>query len=160
MELLRLVLLSTALVGVSSSPVASPQQARDAHNERREALNLDSNPAPMDTVILNPLPTRGCTTTVSEIYSFPCSSWSSTTTIYPSTVVATRQVDCHGCDVLSVYKEYYHCPNLVITATESARTPSTIWTTVCQPSPTLNRRDEGAAATQAAPIVAAMATPA
>ena len=144
MGLLRLLVFSTALVGVSCSPIAVPE----GQNERREPLNLDagSGSSPMDTVVIGPLPSRGCTTTLSETYGYPC-VWSGTETIYPSTVIGTKQVNCNGCDVLSVDKEYYFCPNQVITATEWAKTPSTFWTTVCKPSATAAKRQERVMAT-------------
>lgn len=108
----------------------------------REALNLDSGPglSPMDTVILQPLPSRGCTTTLSETYGYPC-TWDGTETIYPSTTIMFRQVDCNGCNVLDVRKSIYFCPNQIITATAKVGVPSIFWSTTCQPS-ALNHRDE------------------
>jgi len=149
MELLRLFLLSAVYARVSCSPVGGQEARRDENghaanaNQRREPLNLWPGKSPADTVVLQPLPTRGCTTTLSETYGYPC-TWDGTETIYPATTIAYRQVNCNGCDVLHVHKDMYFCPNQRIDTTVKVATPSTYWSTICRPSGTLGRRVEGA----------------
>ncbi|KAK4112833.1 hypothetical protein N656DRAFT_678212, partial [Canariomyces notabilis] len=99
----------------------------------REALNIGPPFPQDDTVIIQPLPSKGCTTTLTETLGYPC-DWDGTLTVYPSTVLQTRQVNCNGCDNLLVQKDYYFCPNQRINATARVGTPSTYWNTVCRPS--------------------------
>ncbi|KAK4155395.1 hypothetical protein C8A00DRAFT_13569 [Chaetomidium leptoderma] len=145
MELLTFLLLCTVLAPVSSSPIVPPGDAE--RNEplmkpalgRREALNLGSPPdlSPLDTAVLQPL--KGCTTTLSETYGYPC-SWDGTTTVYPSTTVLFQQINCNGCETVYVDKELYYCPNQSINGTQKMAVPTTSWSTICRPSSAVARR--------------------
>ncbi|KAG7288307.1 hypothetical protein NEMBOFW57_007838 [Staphylotrichum longicolle] len=151
MDLLTLLLLSTVLAPVSSTPIipsevqghrpdgsptsyGTPSPPTEAPMKpilvRREALNIASpdNLSPVDTVIFNPLPSKGCTTTISETYSYRC-SWDGTTTMYPSTTVLFQQINCNGCDNLLVQQDIYLCPNQRINGTLRMGVPSTSWST-------------------------------
>ena len=149
MELLRLLLLSAVCARISGSPIGGQEARRDEAgragnaNRRREPLNFWPGQSPADTVVFQPLPTRGCTTTLSETYGYPC-TWDGTETVYPTTTIAYRQVNCNGCDVLHVHKDMYFCPNQRIDTTVRVATPSTYWSTICRPSGSLGRRAEGA----------------
>jgi hypothetical protein len=115
---------------------------------RREALNLGS---PMDTVILEPIPGKGCTTTLSETYGYPC-SWDGTTSIYASTTIMFQPINCNGCDSVRVEKDYHFCPNQRINGTKWIEVPYTSWSTICRPSAALAQRTaEVAPATTTAP---------
>jgi hypothetical protein len=149
MDLRTLFFLSAVVASGSGSPV-QPDAVRGPPPSRpvvapREALNIGPhlNLGPADTLILNPvLPTPGCTTTISRPYSYPC-SWDGTTTIYPSTTVAYRPVDCGGCSNVRIIAELQHCPNMQINGTARVNTPYTVWSTVCLPTLSVkNRRDE------------------
>ncbi|KXX75070.1 hypothetical protein MMYC01_208777 [Madurella mycetomatis] len=117
--------------------------------ERREALNLADTVnfnapshgfSPHETIIIYPLPTRpGCTTTLYETYGYPC-HWDGTETVYPSTTIQTRQVNCNGCENLLVQKDYYFCPNQRINATARVPTPSTYYSTICRPTGALGQQ--------------------
>lgn len=162
MDLLTLLLLSTVLAPVSSTPIVPPEvQGHRPDGSptsygtpsppteapmkpilvRREALNIASpdNLSPVDTVIFNPLPSKGCTTTISETYSYRC-SWDGTTTMYPSTTVLFQQINCNGCDNLLVQQDIYLCPNQRINGTLRMGVPSTSWSTVCRPSTAVAKR--------------------
>jgi hypothetical protein len=125
---------------------------------RREALNLGSpNLSPLDTAIL--APSKGCTTTTSETYGYPC-EWDGTTTMYPSTTVLFQQINCNGCENVYVHKDYYYCPNQSINGTLKAAIPSTSWSTICSPSAALARRIEtdAPATTTGSDLAAALPT--
>ncbi|GAB1318490.1 hypothetical protein MFIFM68171_08700 [Madurella fahalii] len=140
---------ATARSGVQPAPVsletpltAVPGGPMKPILERREALNLDASsqgyPA-HETIIIYPLPTRpGCTTTLYETYGYPC-HWDGTQTLYPSTTIQTRQVNCNGCENLLVQKDFYFCPNQRINATARVPTPSTYYSTICRPSGALGQ---------------------
>lgn len=163
------LLLSTVLACASSSPIApsgtsearagsrtglaqapaspTPPSSTDGDAravkpilDRREPLNLGQPPAlsPVDTVIIHPLPTQGCTTTVSETYGYPC-DWDGTETLYPSTTIAFRPVNCNGCAHIHVHKDWYFCPNQRINGTARVGYPSTYWSTICSPPSTAVR---------------------
>ncbi|KAL2163928.1 hypothetical protein VTH06DRAFT_3140 [Thermothelomyces fergusii] len=106
---------------------------------RREALNIGPEPSSSSSslvatsTLLLPSPSTGCTTTLSITRSSPC-KWDGTSTVYTSTAVLYEQINCNGCDRVSVYEEWFFCPNQPITATVSAESPATSWSTVCQPS--------------------------
>ncbi|KAL1836847.1 hypothetical protein VTJ49DRAFT_4597 [Mycothermus thermophilus] len=139
MDLRTLLFLAAAVATGSCSPV-QPGAARGAPPVHavapREALNLGGL-APQDTVIINPLPpTPGCTTTIRQTYSYPC-SWDGTTTIYPSTTVQYQPVNCNGCQNVHIIQDLYHCPNMRINGTRFANTPSTYLSTICRPSLTV-----------------------
>ncbi|KAL2188093.1 hypothetical protein L209DRAFT_762890 [Thermothelomyces heterothallicus CBS 203.75] len=135
MKLLALLFLATvAQLGAGRDDLTEPAVGR------REALNIGHDASPIDTAVLLPQsPNNGCTTTVSTTYSYPC-SWDGTTTVYTSTTVLYKQINCNGCDSVSVYEEWYYCPNQPVTATLNAGFPTTSWSTICQPSPALPDR--------------------
>ncbi|KAK4034785.1 hypothetical protein C8A01DRAFT_18480 [Parachaetomium inaequale] len=180
MDLLTLLLLSTALVPVTSSPIVPSEAERSepfhlaistaapgsiSHDTsslptpapvaqlsggngvpmkpilgRREALNLDPpNLSPLDMAIVAPY--KGCTTTTSETYGYPC-EWDGTTTLYPSTTVLFKQINCNGCENVYVHRDIYYCPNQRINGTLKAGVPSTSWSTICSQSAALARRAE------------------
>ncbi|KAL2127058.1 hypothetical protein VTI74DRAFT_11386 [Chaetomium olivicolor] len=125
----------------ASAPIEvtnSPSKPMKPMIGRREALNI-GGVSPVGTAILQPLPSKGCTTTLSETYG--C-SWDGTTTIYPSTTTMLQQINCNGCDNVLVQKDFYLCPNQKITATQHAERASTSWSTACRPSAGLARRVE------------------
>ncbi|KAL2156703.1 hypothetical protein VTH82DRAFT_1448 [Thermothelomyces myriococcoides] len=101
---------------------------------RREALNIGPEPLPTNTVVPPQEPSKGCTTTLSTTYGYPC-SWDGTSTVYSSTTVVYKQVNCNGCDSVKVYEEWYFCPNQPVTATLEAAFPTTSWSAICMPSP-------------------------
>lgn len=153
MDLLTLMLLSTALVPVSSSPISLGPPAFPTQRAPAAGADLPAG----DTIVLNPLPsvsaglsalpTPGCTTTLTEMsFNNPC-FWDGTTTTYPYTTVSYLTIDCNGCDNVFVEKGLYFCPNQRINGTLQAATPSTSWSPVCKPSATL----AGQTAEQAAP---------
>lgn len=155
MELFALLLLSTVLAPASCSPLVPPGAPRHAAREavgsesslgRREALNLGSpDLAPVDTVILHPISGKGCTTTLSETYGYPC-SWDGTTSMYASTTIMFQQINCNGCESVRVEKDYYFCPNQRIEGTKWIEVPYTSWSTICRPSAGLVQRTAEAAA--------------
>lgn len=152
MDLLRLLLLSTVVGRAYASPIAPAGEGPEAADRipgRREAQG---------SVIIYPLPSGpGCTTTLYQTYSYPC-SWAGTLTLYPSTTVQTRQVDCNGCSNILVQADYFHCPNQRIDATELAATPSTYYSTVCRPSPAPRSQQQQAARRAAPATTSAEAT--
>ncbi|KAK4183411.1 hypothetical protein QBC35DRAFT_113081 [Podospora australis] len=128
---------------IETSLALNPHAQRDAPAATALALNA----VPTDAIGLAPLPIepqKGCTTTISESYKYLC-SWAGTQTVYPATTILYKQVNCNGCDSVYVYKDFYTCPNQVINKTERAATPSTFWSTICRPTPALDRRAEGGA---------------
>lgn len=91
------------------------------------------------------VPAPGCTSTLSEgKLANPC-YWDYTKTIYPFTTTLYKSVDCHGCSHLHVVKEWYYCPNMRVEGTKEVATPSTIWSTVCESSIALVKRDQAVA---------------
>jgi len=127
-------------------PIAIPIHAR-----------LDILPAP--TPIADPALESGagqaCTTTLSEKVVSPC-FWDGTRTIYPYSTTRYTSVDCHGCGQINVVKDWYHCPNMRINATQVVSTPSTYWTTVCEASTVLaavKQRDTAATPTADGPLI-------
>ncbi|KAK4238750.1 hypothetical protein C8A03DRAFT_33210 [Achaetomium macrosporum] len=130
--------ITTPITAPTAGPGFPLTSAPSAVIGRREALNLDT---PAGTVIFQPLPAKGCTTTVTETYGFPC-EWNGTTTVYPTTTIQFRQVNCNGCDSIYVSKSYYYCPNQKINATRTMDIPSTYWSTICRPSTALGLRDQ------------------
>ncbi|KAK0621781.1 hypothetical protein B0T17DRAFT_494181 [Bombardia bombarda] len=84
-------------------------------------------------VLIAPPPGKGCTSTLSESFSYPC-SWDGTSTIYPSTTILYKQVNCHGCDSVKVQADYWFCPNQQVSYTAKALSASTYWSTLCAPS--------------------------
>ncbi|AEO67293.1 uncharacterized protein THITE_2116193 [Thermothielavioides terrestris NRRL 8126] len=158
MDLLALLLLSTALAPVHGSPAPNPTPIAVRHGrplDRREPLDIGdpASVAPTGTITLTP-PAPGCTTTLTEKNSFPC-TWDGTTTVYPTTTVLYQEVNCHGCPYLDLSQSFYNCPNQHITATLSVGVASTSWSTVCRPSG--QRSDTNAAA--ATPTVPAGGAP-
>lgn len=127
----------------TSAPSPAAQVAMKPILGRREALNVWPGPdlSPVDTVIFEPIASKGCTTTLSETYGYPC-SWDGTTTMYASTTILFQQVNCNGCENVYVYKDMYFCPNQRINATQWRDIPSTSWSTICQPSAAAVRRAE------------------
>ncbi|KAK3306371.1 uncharacterized protein B0T15DRAFT_491922 [Chaetomium strumarium] len=157
--LIRLLVLSLALapVPISCSPAELPEPpAPAAVNvpltsapppaavvERREALDIGPPPPPPGNIDFQPVPpsNKGCTTTVTETYGFPC-EWNGTLTTYPAgTTTQFRQVNCNGCDAVYVSKSWYYCPNQKINATRAMDVPSTYWSTICRPSTAAALRD-------------------
>jgi len=84
-----------------------------------------------DAAYLEARQTKGCTTTVKGYTGYPC-QWDGTLTSYSSTATAYTGINCNGCDHLYVTDDYYYCPNQRISATRTASTPYTTWSTVCQ----------------------------
>ncbi|POR34749.1 Uncharacterized protein TPAR_05070 [Tolypocladium paradoxum] len=84
----------------------------------------------------------GCTTTVTITQPhlptppyWPQCSWDGTLRIYPSTATVARTVDCHGCDAVEVrVTPVVHCPAMVIKATATEATATTLHRTVCSAS--------------------------
>ncbi|KAJ9143092.1 hypothetical protein NKR23_g6860 [Pleurostoma richardsiae] len=77
---------------------------------------------------------ESCTVTISE--HSPASvicRWDRTQTVYPSTTTAYKSVDCHGCADVYVHYDMYFCPMQKIDAVTTVATPSTHWSTVCEP---------------------------
>lgn len=150
-EQLRLAMSATAggspvNYGTSSAPTPAPVAPLSAgigeHMKpvlgRREALNIGPDSSPLDTAV-QPFPNKGCTTTLSTTYGYPC-SWDGTTTMYPSTTVLFEQINCNGCDNVYVYETFYYCPNQHINATLKTGIPATSWSTICRPSAALAQR--------------------
>ncbi|KAK4458402.1 hypothetical protein QBC42DRAFT_147682, partial [Cladorrhinum samala] len=85
---------------------------------------------------------RGCTTTYTPPFlPHEACKWSGTLTLYPTTVVMNKEIDCNGCDTLYISDYWYLCPNMRINKTERADTASTWWNTICRPTPARLRRD-------------------
>ncbi|KAK3991061.1 hypothetical protein QBC44DRAFT_287708 [Cladorrhinum sp. PSN332] len=111
-------------------------------------LNPRNAPSPVsEAVVAVPAEAnRGCTTTYSppRLGTAAC-QWSGTLTIYPTTTIQYKQLNCNGCDSLFISDYWYFCPNMQINKTERVDTPSTYWSTICRPTPArLRQRDEEA----------------
>ncbi|KAK4227005.1 hypothetical protein QBC38DRAFT_365169 [Podospora fimiseda] len=109
-------------------------------------LNPRDAPSPLSEGVV-PLPAeanKGCTSTYSPPYlGTAACSWSGTLTVYPTTTVQYKQLNCNGCDSLFISDYWYFCPNMQINKTERVNTPSTFWSTICRPTPArLRQRDE------------------
>jgi hypothetical protein len=108
------------IIGRGEPPDRSGNVANLVGNE---ALSARLNQQPAATA---------CTATLSKS-DWKCPSWDGVFTIYPSATIRTTSVDCKGCDYVDS-NEIHFCPNMQITATKTASTASTFWTTVCAPS--------------------------
>lgn len=124
-------------------PIAGRAGANGASGFNIISATLDLSPAAATL-----LPDKGCTTTFPNTYGFGDCAWDSTYTIYPSTAIRYKSVDCRGCDHV-VVDAIHFCPNRIISATKRASTASTFWSTVCEPSrgPVLNDVEVRAPAT-------------
>jgi len=115
---------------VSLHDAMKPIVGRQLPPERPNIANANQDAL---TVMLNQ-PAAACTATVSKT-PWKCPSWDGTFTIYPSATLATKSVDCKGCDYVFNDDEIHFCPNMPISITTMAKTASTFWTTVCAKSP-------------------------
>ena len=98
-------------------------------------------PASAPTSLVTPgpkPPIKGCTTTISETGPHTC-SWNGIQTVYPSTIVLTKEVNCHGCIDLYIHKDIWYCPMFVIDSVTTVSTPSTSWHTTCAPLTALSQ---------------------
>jgi len=93
----------------------------------------------LTTAFGQPTPTEACTTTMTTTITrlptppyWPQCSFDGTERIYSSTVTMSQAVDCHGCNNIQIrYEPIVHCPNQIITATATEKTPYTVHRTVC-----------------------------
>ncbi|KAK3897278.1 hypothetical protein C8A05DRAFT_19927, partial [Staphylotrichum tortipilum] len=161
MDLLTLILLFTALVPASCSPIAPPQEplvpspppspatakptpppvvpvhigpgppAKPNLARRDNTVSSLVDLSPGGSVVIQPIPSPGCTTTSTQTWG--C-NWDGIATAYTSTTTVVWPVNCNGCDKVSVVNDIYYCPNQRITATQTVAGASTSWNVVCKPS--------------------------
>jgi hypothetical protein len=143
---LKLLGLASLWANGHCSPAALPEAEKDANALPYQDRQVIPR-APVTTA-------QSCTWTIS-LPDQGCPFWNSIETVYPSTAIRTAHVDCHGCQDVLVTASLRHCPNMHITATEFATTPSVTWTTACATSTAAagSRRRRG-------PAVAVAAVPA
>ncbi|KAM7187348.1 hypothetical protein V8F20_011012 [Naviculisporaceae sp. PSN 640] len=145
--------------GRASQRLRVPQPSQTAPPTPTLVPRLDIMPAstamPEPNIGFVPAPAPGCTSTLSEgRLATPC-YWDYTKTIYPFTTTLYKSVDCHGCSALNVVKEWYYCPNMRIEGTKEVATPSTVWSTVCESSIALVKRNEATATAEDQPLITA-----
>lgn len=99
------------------------------HHQRDEGYRTTSKPT--STTVRSS--SKSCTWTTSVMVTDAC-SWNGVETIYPTTTVSTRYIDCHGCSDLDIDPELWYCPIEIITATEVVHTPRTVWRMACATS--------------------------
>ncbi|KAK3323368.1 hypothetical protein B0T19DRAFT_202073 [Cercophora scortea] len=128
---------------ISGSP-SSPTPSSIVSPSPRSASILSEAPQATPSPVLNLFASqiKGCTTTLSQSFSYPC-SWNGCQTFYPYTTVSYTKVDCHGCDYVAVLQDYYYCPNQHVTETKKVSTPSVYWSTVCDTATATPLRIEG-----------------
>ncbi|KAK3688648.1 hypothetical protein B0T22DRAFT_160417 [Podospora appendiculata] len=140
--------MTTMNPGGPISPISgSPSPATPSPNispSPRSASILSVAPQVTPSPVLNLFASqaKGCTTTLSQSSTYPC-SWNGCQTFYPYTTVSYTKVDCHGCDYVAVLQDYYYCPNQHVTETKKVSTPSVYWSTVCEPATATPLRIEG-----------------
>ncbi|KAK4163362.1 hypothetical protein QBC43DRAFT_345287 [Cladorrhinum sp. PSN259] len=109
-------------------------------------LNPREAPTPLSEAAAVAVPAeanKGCTTTYAPPWlGTAACQWSGTLTLYPSTTVQYKQLNCNGCDSLFISDYWYFCPNMQIIKTEKVDTASTFWSTICRPTPARLRRDQ------------------
>ncbi|KAK3943217.1 hypothetical protein QBC46DRAFT_307527 [Diplogelasinospora grovesii] len=120
-------------------------------------------PTPMTVDPGGPMvPASSQSPTPSTKVTSPC-SWDGTETLYPYTTTLYRQINCHGCQSVDVHSDIWFCPNMRINDTEKVSTPSTYWSTVCEPLTALSQlteTDTPATITSDGPVVTGMPNPA
>ncbi|KAK3352860.1 hypothetical protein B0T25DRAFT_453910 [Lasiosphaeria hispida] len=98
---------------------------------------ITASPEHISLVPFSQIPWReGCTTTLAKDPKGGCLDWNGVETVHPSTTIKYKSIDCHGCDYF-FSDDFRFCPNRQINATERVSTPSTYWSTVCQPTTAL-----------------------